>query len=45
MKYEKPDVAVLGSALHAVKHQSKESTLGMDTFAEVTTPIAYEADE
>lgn len=45
MKYEKPEVTVLGPALHAVKHQSKEQTFGMDQYAEVTTPLAYEADE
>jgi hypothetical protein len=45
MKYDKPEVAVLGLALNAVHHQSKESMLGIDQFREVTTPTAYEADE
>lgn len=43
MKYEKPEIAEVGSALVAVKGSGKQSSLQTDSFA--PTVPAYEADE
>jgi hypothetical protein len=45
MRYDKPEVAVLGLALLAVQGQHKDTTKIADAQFEVTTPNAYEADE
>jgi hypothetical protein len=46
MTYNKPEVVKLGSAVKAIRGQSKEADLNSDgtPFQIVTTP-AYEADE
>ena len=48
MKYAKPEVAVLASAIHAVKGQMSKSIDPPPDFTTSTTwhtPAAYEADE
>jgi hypothetical protein len=44
MQYEKPELAVLGLGLQEVRG-GKSHMFGHDSYSEVTTEAAYEADE
>lgn len=46
MKYQKPELSVVGSALKAVQsHVLKGNTMPEDAIPKETTSPAYEADE
>jgi hypothetical protein len=45
MKYDKPEVKVLGSAINAVQNQQKEDPINVDSSHLVQTTAAYQADE
>jgi len=46
MKYAKPEVVVVASAVEAIQtHTSKDSLINVELDSRPTKPAAYEADE